>query len=258
MKRVRAAAEMPFLEHLEELRRRLIWILLALGVSAVVGVVAVSELNVLGWLQRPIQPYLEGGRLAFTSPTEPISITFKLGFLLGLVLASPVIVAQLWAFLSPALYTSERRVIVPALIAAMLLFLGGVALGYLVALPLGLRFLLTFQTQALLPWITVGEYLKFAIRVVLAFGVIFELPIVILILSALGIVTPAMLRHYRRHAILVLALVAAILTPADLVSMLIMLAPLVLLYEASVWVAVLVTRGRERRLADEPAHTTSE
>ncbi|MGH7545413.1 MAG: twin-arginine translocase subunit TatC [Gemmatimonadota bacterium] len=258
MRRVRGAAEMPFLEHLEELRRRLIWILLALAVGAVGGVVAVTELNVLGWLQRPIEPYLVEGRLAFTSPTEPIGITFKLGFLLGLIVASPVIAAQLWKFLSPALYASERRVIVPSLVAAMLLFLGGVALGYWVALPLGLRFLLTFQTEALLPWITAGEYLKFATRVVIAFGVIFELPIVILILSALGVVTPAMLRRYRRHAIILLAVVAAILTPADIVSMLVMLVPLTLLYEGSLWVAVLVTRGRERRLADDDAPATSE
>lgn len=249
---------MPFLDHLEELRRRLIWILLALAVGAVAGVVLVTQFNILGWLQRPIEPYLTEGRLAFTSPTEPIGITFKLGFLLGLILVSPILAAQLWGFLSPALYASERRVIVPSLVAAMLLFLGGVALAYFVALPLGLRFLLTFQTQALLPWITAGEYLKFAIRVVIAFGVIFELPIVILILSALGVVTPEMLRRYRRHAIIVLAVVAAVLTPADLVSMLVMLLPLALLYEGSVWVAVLVTRGRERRLADEGAQPSSE
>lgn len=251
MKRSRGAAEMPFLEHLEELRRRLIWILLAIGIGSVLGVVAVAELNFLGWFQRPIEPYLEGGRLAFTSPTEPIGITFKLGFLLGMILAFPVIAAQIWAFMSPALYESERKVIVPSLVAAMLLFLGGGALGYFVALPLGLRFLLTFQSAALLPWITAGEYIRFAIRVVLAFGVIFELPIVILVLSSLGLVTPDFLRRYRRHAILVLAVIAAILTPADLVSMMIMLVPLVLLYEGSLWVAVLVTRARRRALADE-------
>ena len=242
---------MPFLEHLEELRRRLIWILLALALGSVVGVVAVAELNFLGWFQRPIEPYLAGGRLAFTSPTEPIGITFKLGFLLGLILAFPVIAAQIWAFMSPALYASERKVILPSLVAAMLLFLAGAGLGYFVALPLGLRFLLTFQSAALLPWITAGEYIRFAIRVVLAFGVIFELPIVILVLSSLGIVTPDFLRRYRRHAILVLAVIAAILTPADLVSMMVMLPPLVLLYEASLWVAVFVARARRRALADE-------
>lgn len=249
---------MPFLDHLEELRGRLIWILVALAVGTVAGVVLVAEFNVLGWLQRPIEPYLTGGRLAFTSPTEPIGITFRLGFLLGAILAFPVIAAQLWAFLSPALYESERRVILPSLVAAMLLFLGGAALAYFVALPLALRFLLTFQSAALLPWITAGEYLRFAIRVVVAFGVIFELPIVILVLSALGVVTPDFLRRYRRHAILVLAIVAAVLTPADLVSMLVMLLPLLLLYEGSLWVAVLVTRGRERRRVEEGPQPASE
>lgn len=249
---------MPFLDHLEELRGRLIRILVALAVGTVAGVVLVAEFNVLGWLQRPIEPYLTGGRLAFTSPTEPIGITFRLGFLLGAILAFPVIAAQLWAFLSPALYESERRVILPSLVAAMLLFLGGAALAYFVALPLALRFLLTFQSAALLPWITAGEYLRFAIRVVVAFGVIFELPIVILVLSALGVVTPDFLRRYRRHAILVLAIVAAVLTPADLVSMLVMLLPLLLLYEGSLWVAVLVTRGRERRRVEERPQPASE
>jgi sec-independent protein translocase protein TatC len=258
VRRARGAAEMPFLDHLEELRRRLIWSLLALAVGAVVGVVLVSELDVLGWLQRPIQGFLPGGRLVFTSPTEPLSITFRLGLLLGAVLAFPVVAAQAWAFFSPALYENERRVIVPALVAAMLLFLAGVGLGYLVALPLALRFLMGIQSEALLAWITAGEYLRFAIRVVLAFGLIFELPIVVLVLAALGLVTPAFLRRYRRHAIFVLAVVAAVLTPADLVSMLVMLVPLVLLYEASVWVAALVARGREARAAERAAEPAAE
>lgn len=256
--RGRGPAEMPFLEHLEELRRRLLWSLLTIGVGAVIGVVVVSEFNILGILQRPIQPFLAGGRLAYMSPTEPVGITLKLGFLLGCVLAFPVLAAQAWAFLSPALYEAERRVIVPSLVAATILFLGGVALAYFVALPLALRFLLGFQSGALAPIITAGEYLKFATRIVLAFGLIFELPIFVLVLSALGIVTPAFLRRYRRHAILVLAMVAAVLTPADLVSMLIMLVPLLLLYETSVWVAAFVTRARERRVAGQAPQPASE
>lgn len=256
--RARGPAEMPFLDHLEELRRRLLWSLLAIAAGAVVGVWVVSEFDVLGILQRPIEPFLPAGRLAYTSPTEPVGITLKLGLVLGLVVAFPVVAAQTWAFLSPALYEAERRVIVPSLVAAMLLFLGGVALGYFVALPLATRFLLGFQREALTPIITAGAYLRFATQVVLAFGVIFELPILVLVLSGLGVVTPAFLRRYRRHALLVLAIVAAVLTPADLVSMLIMLLPLVLLYEVSIWVAVFVTRARERRVPGEAPQPVSE
>lgn len=247
MKRAKGAAEMPFLDHLEELRGRLIWVgSTVLGLS-VLGFFIVTELDVIGLLKRPITPLVPDGMLLFTSPTEPMTVTLKLSFVVGLILALPIIVYHVWAFLSPALFDREKKVVVPALAGGFVLFLLGVAMAYFLVLPLGLRFLLGFQTQALSPIITIGEYLRFATRLILAFGVIFELPLVLLLLAFLGLITADTLRRFRRHAIVAVSVLSAILTPADVGTMLMMMGPLVLLYEFSILLVALVDR---RQLAD--------
>lgn len=248
MKRAKDAAEMPFLDHLEELRGRLIWVAVSVLLLSIGGFFIVTELNVIGLLKRPITPLVPEGMLLFTSPTEPMTVTLKLSFVVGFILSMPVIIYQTWAFLSPALFEREKKAIVPAVIGGFVLFLLGVAMAYFLVLPLGLRFLLGFQTQALSPMITIGEYLKFATRMILAFGVIFELPLVCLLLAALGLIDAGTLRKYRRHSIVGVAVVSAILTPADVGSMLMMMVPLVLLYEISILLVAMVVR---RRLAEQ-------
>lgn len=245
----RGAAEMPFLDHLDELRTRLIRSLVALGVASVIGFFLVTELELIRLLEAPIRDLIPGEKLLFTNPTTPVVVTFKLAFVTGMVLALPVIGYEAWGFFSPALLERERRFVVPGLWVGFLLFLAGLAMAYFVVLPLGLKFLLGFQAGSLEPIITVDEYLGFATRMLLAFGLIFEMPVVIVLLSMVGVVTPDGLRRYRRHGLVVIALVAAILTPADVGTMLLMMAPMVLLYEASIWLVVLVARGRrgERR-----------
>ncbi len=151
------AAEMPFLDHLEELRWRLIWIGVAVLVASIIGFFIVTKLDVIGLLKRPITPLIPGGLLQFTSPTEPMAVTLKLSLVIGIILAGPIIVYHTWAFLSPALFAHEKKAVVPAVIGGFLLFLTGGAMAYFVVLPLGLRFLLGFQTQALNPIITIGE-----------------------------------------------------------------------------------------------------
>ena len=243
-----AGAEMPFLDHLDELRARLIWSIAALGVASVVGFFLVTELELIRLLEAPIRDHIPGDKLLFTNPTTPVVVTFKLAFVTGVVLALPVVGYQVWAFFSPALLESERRYVIPGLWVGFLLFLAGLAMAYFVVLPLGLEFLLTFQAGSLEPIITIDEYLSFATRMLLAFGLIFEMPVVLVLLSLVGVVTPDGLRHYRRHGLVAISLVAAILTPADIGTMLLMMAPMVLLYEASIWLVVLIGRvGRGRR-----------
>ena len=245
---------MPFLDHLEELRWRIIWSLVALVVGSVIGFFAVTELNVIGLLERPIRDLLPDQRLLYTSPTTPIMVTFKLSFVVGGILAIPVVAYQAWAFLSPALYERERKFVIPGVGVAFVLFLVGVAMAYFVVLPFGLRFLLGFQSESLAPIITVDEYLRFATGMILAFGVIFELPVIMVLLGLLGIVTPERLRHYRRHAIVVIAVLAAVLTPADPWTMAMMMVPMVLLYEFSIWLVRVVVRPSERAdLREGPA-----
>ena len=241
------SAEMPFLDHLEEMRWRIIWSLVALLVGFFIGFYVVYQFDVIGILERPIRDLLPGETLKYLSPTTPFFVTFKLAFIAGLIAALPIIMYQLWSFLSPALYEKERKYVIPAIGVAFLLFLAGVAMAYFLVLPLGLNFLLTFQAEALTPMITVDEYLRFATGLILAFGVIFELPVVLVLLAFIGIVTPELLSHFRRHAIVVLAVLSAMLTPADPWTMVMMMAPLVLLYELSIWLIKVLVRPDRRR-----------
>lgn len=245
-------AEMPFLDHLEELRKRVIWSLVALVALSVIGFFVVTELDVIGILERPFHQVLPDEDLRYTSPTTPVVVTFKLAFVVGFIFALPIIAYQAWAFFSPALYEHEKKFVVPAIAVGFVLFLAGIAMAYFLVLPLGLRFLIGFQAESLMPIITVDEYLRFATRLILAFGLIFEMPVVLVLLSFLGIVTPAGLRKYQRHALVILAIVAAMLTPADLGTMFMLLVPMLLLYELSIWLVRLVGGGRGAR-AEEPA-----
>jgi sec-independent protein translocase protein TatC len=225
---------MPFLDHLEELRWRIIWSVGALVVGSVVGFVLVTQLDVIGLLARPIQGLVPEDRLLYTNPTTPIMVSFKLAFVVGVVLALPVLAYQGWEFISPALLEREKKAVIPAIGLSFLLFLAGLAMAYFLVLPLGLRFLLEFQAEALEPIITVDEYLRFATRLILAFGVVFELPVILGALGILGVVTADGLRTYRRHALLAMSAVAAFFTPADVGTMLMMLGPMWILYELSI------------------------
>ncbi len=250
------AAEMPFLDHLEELRRRIIWALVALAICAVLGFFVVTELDVIGILERPFQKVMPGQNLLFTSPTTPVVVTFKLAFVVGFIMALPVIAFQAWSFFSPALYEHEKRLVIPAIGVGFVLFLAGIAMAYFFVLPLGLKFLLGFQAESLEPIITIDEYLKFATRLILAFGIIFEMPVVLVLLGLLGIVTPEGLRKHRRHAIVILAVSAAVLTPADVGTMFMLFTPMILLYEVSIWLVRLVVKrdgSDEPEVDEEPA-----
>ncbi|MBW3569754.1 MAG: twin-arginine translocase subunit TatC, partial [Gemmatimonadetes bacterium] len=248
----RNPGEMPFLDHLEELRWRALWSLLAVVGGAIIGFILVDRMDAMMLLIRPIEPLLEGGKLKYLSPTDPFFVTLKLALIAGLVLASPIVIYHVWAFLAPALLPSEKRVIVPALYMGMVLFVAGVVMSYKVVLPMTLRFTMSFQTEFLEQSIVIGPYMAMVTRLLLAFGIVFELPVVILILSALGLVTPEFLASKRRHAVAGITILAAVLTPGDVITVtLMMMAPLVLLYEFSILLSRIVYR--RRRLAQAAA-----
>ena len=242
--------EMPFLDHLEELRWRIIYSLAALVIGIAIGFLVTFKLDLIGVLQRPVIPYLRGQTLVFTHPGDTFSAILQMSFVVGIVVALPVIGYNVWAFLSPALYRHERRVVIPVLLAATLLFLAGVALAYFLVLPLTLKFLFGLEAQSLTPMITVSEYFGFVTSMCLAFGGVFEVPIVIVGLSALGIVSPQTLGKFRRYAVIIYG-AAAIITPGDLLTTTIALAvPLYLLYELSVAVSYVIFRRKARRRAE--------
>jgi len=242
---------MPFLDHLEELRSRILRSLAAVILGSGIGLWAVQHFQLVNLLKRPIAPYLTDGKLVVLSPTEPVMIVLKLGFLLGLVLASPIILWQTWAFLAPALYAREKRALVPSLFIGLLLFLGGVALAYLFVVPQALRVLFSFQTEAIAPFITYDKYFSFVMQVTMALGISFELPLVIIILSWLGVIGPSDLSRFRRFAVVLAFIAGAVLSPgADLLSMVMMTVPLLLLYEIGFAGSVVISRRRAKaRLA---------
>lgn len=245
-------AEMPFLDHLEELRGRLIWCLLAVAVATGVAFVVVMKFDVLGLLVDPIEPFLDGTKLKYLSPTEPFFITLKLAVTCGLLLAFPIVAYHIWAFLSPALLPSERRVIVPSLYLGLVLFAVGVAMAYSLVLPMTLSFTMGFQTESLEQAIVISEYLSVVTRLLLSFGIVFELPIVVMVLSALGVVTPEFLASKRRHAIVAITILASVLTPGDVITVtLMMMVPLIVLYEFSIVLSRLVVRRRVAEAAAE-------
>src|SRR5215213_2175405 len=242
--------EMPFLDHLEELRSRILRSLAAVVVGFAIGLWAVQHFQLVSVMKRPIAPYLTDGKLVVLSPTEPVMIVFKLGFLVGLVLASPIILWQLWAFLAPALYAREKRALVPALFVGLLLFLTGAALAYVFVVPQALKVLFSFQTEAIQPFITYDNYFDFVLQVVLALGLSFELPLGIIILAWLEIISAADLAKFRRYAVVASFGAGAVLSPGtDLVSMVMMTIPLLLLYEVGYAGAVVIQRRRQKAAA---------
>ena len=242
--------EMPFLDHLEELRWRIIWSLAVIIVAALLGFWLVTHFDVLGLLIEPIQPFLGTSKLKYLSPTDPFFITLKLAIILGLVLASPIVFYQIWAFLAPALLPSERKVIIPSLYLGLVLFAAGVLMAYTLVLPVTLRFTMGFQTESLEQAIVIGAYMNVVVRLLLAFGLVFELPVVILILSVMGLVTPEFLVSKRRHAIAGITILAAVITPGDVITITIMMmVPLVLLYEFSIILSRMVKPSERRSIA---------
>jgi len=250
MARGPADTEMPFLDHLEELRHRLFWIVGAILVGIVASFVVLSRggFDIVAILAHPIEPYLRGHRLVFTHPGTSFSIVLNASLILGILFATPVIGYQLWGFFAPALHSHEKRIIVPVIFGMIFLFLSGVTLCYFVVMPFTLKFFMGFESSALTPMIEATQYFDFAFSMMLAFGLAFELPIAILLLSALGIIKPQFLSRYRRHAIVVTVVVAAFITPdASPTTLFALSIPLYLLYELGVALSYMVTRRRRQR-----------
>ncbi|MBI3812306.1 MAG: twin-arginine translocase subunit TatC [Nitrospirae bacterium] len=221
---------MPITGHLGELRSRLIkvvWTLVGGTVLAYAG----SDI-LIGWLRRPLAV-----DLYFFSPVEAFWVAMKVSFFGGLFLSLPVILYQIWRFVAPGLLPNERRLVFPFVLIGCLFFISGLLFCYFVVAPFALNFLVGFGTQqGLKPVFSVGLYMDFLLKFLLAFGVAFELPLVITILAKLGLVTPQFLARHRRYAILVNAILAAILTPTtDIFNMMLMMVPLLLFYELGIW-----------------------
>lgn len=227
--------EKTSLEHLEELRRRLLISLGTIGVLGV-GLYFVSG-PLLDFLILPLQG-LTGTELYFHSPYEAFLTRLKVSFFTALLAASPVLFTELWLFLAPGLYRHEKKILLRLALTSAFLFLFGTAFAFWILIPMGLRFLLSFQTEFLKPLLGIGSYLSFLIGTVLASGVLFVLPVVMLGLVRLGIVSAENLRKARRVVVVLIFILAAVLTPSpDPVTQLFFALPLLVLFEGCLWIS---------------------
>jgi|WetSurMetagenome_2_1015567.scaffolds.fasta_scaffold314000_1 sec-independent protein translocase protein TatC len=238
-----SSGKMSFLDHLDELRRRLIVSLTALGVAFLICWSYSAQ--IYNFLALPITQHLNGKKLVFTNPTEPFTLYMKVAFIAGIFLSAPIIIWQLWLFISPGLYKKEKRFALPFIFFSSLLFILGGVFAYSVAFPMSLKFLLSVG-ESFDPMVTITEYLDLAMTVYLGCAIIFEIPILIFFLSIFGLVTAGFLMRNLRYAILVIFIVAAVITPTtDIPTMMVFAMPMLALYLIGVLVAWIFGKKRK-------------
>jgi sec-independent protein translocase protein TatC len=227
---------MPITAHLEELRRRLVIIAIAAGIGFGVSYFFASQIFEL--LMAPLlQALPPDGKLIFTGVTEAFFTYLKVAILSGVFLASPLILYQIWVFVAPGLYARERRYVVPFVVFSTIFFIGGALFGYLVVFPYGFKFLLGFATEHIRPFPRIKEYFSLASKLLLAFGVVFELPLFVFFLAKIGLVTSRLLIKQFKYAVLIIFGISAMLTPPDVVTQFMMAGPILILYGISILVA---------------------
>ena len=226
-------SKLPFTSHLEELRKRLITCFIAVGIGFVLSYGFKEYLFQI--LVHPLIKVMKpGDSLIFTGLPEAFFTYLKVAFLSGLMLAAPIIIYQFWMFVAPGLYDREKRLMLPIVFLSSVFFVGGALFGYFIVFPWGFKFFLGFATETIRPMPSMKEYLGFSAKLLLAFGLVFELPLVITFLAKLGIVSVDFLKKNRKYALLLFFVGAALLTPPDVVTQVMMAMPLMVLYEISI------------------------
>jgi sec-independent protein translocase protein TatC len=249
-----AMPTMGFLDHLEELRRRVVYSILSVGAGF--GVCWGFRVKIYAIMQRPIMEALKANgmseKLVYTSPVEPFNLYLKIAALAGLFLTSPFVLYQVWMFISPGLYRNEKRYVTPFMVSTIALFSAGGYFGYSVVYPRALEVLIGFGKQ-FTPMITISEYTSLFLSIILGMGLIFEMPILIFFLALMGIISAGFMWKNFRYAILLIFIVAGIVAPPDVLSMCIFAAPMVGLYIVSIGVAWLVHPKQRRARMEKKA-----
>jgi len=243
--------KLPFTSHLEELRKRLIVCFVAVGVGFCACYGFSKQLFEI--LMHPLlmaMPPEE--KLVYTGLPEAFFTYLKVAFLAGILLAVPVIAYQFWLFVAPGLYHKEKRWVIPIVFLSSVFFVGGALFGYFIVFPFGFKFFMGFASDAIRPLPSMKEYLSFSTKLLIAFGVVFELPLFVTFLAKLGIVDVPFLKKNRKYALLLFFIFAAILTPPDVITQVMMAAPLMVLYEISIFGAKMFGKKKQEKEAQEP------
>ena len=233
--------ELTIVEHLGELRKRVIYVLIAVLITSGAAYHFIDEILAFITTAGKVE------NLVFINPTEAFFVIVKLSILVGIIGAMPFIQYQVWKYVGVALKKNERKYLIFFGPVSLILFLIGAGFAFRTVLPMAMRFLLSFARDNIESMITLNNYVSFLIKMVSAFGLMFELPLVVLFLSKIGIVTPEALKKGRKYAVVVIFLVAAVLTPPDVISQIMLAVPILLLYEISIWICKSVTKKREEQ-----------
>ena len=238
-----------FLSHLIELRNRLLWSVIAVGIVFLCLVPWAKDIYHV--ISAPMLAQLpQGGRMIATEITSPFFIPFKVTFLSAVVITLPFLLYQAWAFVAPGLYVHEKRLVAPLIIASTLLFFCGMAFAYFAVFPTVFRVMQAFTPEGVEWMPDIGTYLSFVMNMFIAFGVTFEVPIAVILLVRMGVVTVAKLREMRPYIIVGAFIVAAVVTPPDVTSQILLAAPLCLLYEVGILVASMMAPAKREDEAD--------
>lgn len=238
-----SSGEMPFLLHLEELRWRVIKIFLSVVFCAVPCWIFWERIFDLIMIY-PLRLASPKPKLIYTTPAETVVLSIKIAFACGIIIAAPLIFYQIWKFVSPGLYKKEKRAIIPVVVASTLFFIIGILFSY-ITFPYVMRFLTMYAAERLDPMFKAGDYFGFLLKISFSFGVVFELPVISFVLSRMGILSAKFLIRHFRYAIVIIFIVAAVLTPPDVLSQLLMALPLLVLYLISILVAAFCGRRKE-------------
>lgn len=236
-------SEQPFIAHLVELRDRLVKAFIAIGVVFLILAVYPGPATLYDWLAQPLVAHLpKGGTLIATNPISPFMVPIKVTMLAAFMLALPVVLYQVWAFVAPGLYTHEKRLVMPLIISSTLLFFSGVAFCYFFVFGKVFAFIQSFAPKSITAAPDIEAYLSFVLNMFLAFGAAFEVPVVLVILARMGIVSIEKFKSFRSYFIVIAFVIAAVVTPPDVVSQLALAIPMCLLYEVGIWASVLFVK----------------
>jgi sec-independent protein translocase protein TatC len=237
-----AGGKMSFLEHLDELRKRLIYSVYSLIAGCVISYIFIGR--IFDFIMKPMQNMLPGGnKLIFTAGAEPFMLYLKIGFIAGIFIASPLILWQVWKFIAPGLYTHEKKFAIPFVFLSTVFFVLGGLFAHYVAFPWTWKFFISFSTDYMVFMPKIDEAFSLYTKMLLGFGVIFEMPTLVFFLARMGVVTARFLLRYFKYAVLVIFIVAAVISPGtDMMSQVIMAVPMLGLYGISIAVAAIFGR----------------